>query len=213
MTKKILILVVLITFAASGAFALNLSLGLNGALYMDDNEYPTWKDKTDAFKKGDGVYYGLMAEILGDEYGLIANYYASVYQASFGPEMIDMDLNLGLSYHLFGTTAFFDPFGELGIGYIFKDYTDPTLADFDGDLPVSAMSYWYAGVGAGINLGESIGVFTKFHYHFKLGPPTVEEEFYYLDEFGNPVIATVEYEVEEFALKSYKFVLGAKLIF
>jgi len=207
MTKKLLILVVLITFAASGAFALNLTLGLNGALYMDDNEYPTWKDKTDAFKKGDGVYYGLMVELLGDEIGLIGNYYASIYEASFGQEMIDMDLNLGLSYHLLGSTFFFDPFGEIGLGYIFKDYTDPTYADLDGDAPLTGMTYWYAGVGAGINLG-SIGVFTKFHYHFKLGAPTAEGTFY--DEDG---IETYEYEVEEYALKSYKFVLGAKLIF
>jgi len=113
-----------------------------------------------------------------------------------------------MSYHLLGSTFFFDPFGELGIGYIFKDYTDSSIADIDGDIPVSAMSYWYAGIGAGVNLG-SIGLFTKFHYHFKLGAPTVEETFY--DSFGNPIL--VEYTVEEFALKSYKFVLGAKIIF
>ncbi|MGC9313976.1 MAG: hypothetical protein ACP5IA_14915 [Sediminispirochaetaceae bacterium] len=208
MTKKILILVVLITFAASGAFALNLSLGLNGALYMDDNEYTTWEEKTDAFKEGEGVYYGLMVELLGDQVGLIGNYYASVYDSSFGYEMIDMDLNLGLTYHLLGTTAFFDPFGEIGLGYIFKDYADEDMQDVNGDAPLSGMNYWYAGVGAGINLG-SIGVFTKFHYHFKLGAPTAEETFYDID--GNPI--SVEYSVEEFALKSYKFVLGAKIIF
>jgi hypothetical protein len=39
--------------------------------------------------------------------------------------------------------------------------------------------------------------------------PTVEETW--VDGDGNPV--TVEYTLEEYALKPYKFVLGAKLIF
>ena len=207
MNKKLLIFAVLITFAASGAFALNLTVGLNGALYMDDNEYVTWDEKVDAFKDGEGVYYGLMVELLGDQVGIGANYFASVYDSTFGEEMIDMDLNLGLSYHLFGSVSVLDPFGEVGVGFIAKDYADSDMQDVNGDAPLTAMKYWYAGVGAGINLG-SIGIFTKFLYHFNLGAPTVEDEFYDID--GNPIF--VEYTLEEYSLKPYKFVLGAKII-
>jgi hypothetical protein len=42
-----------------------------------------------------------------------------------------------------------------------------------------------------------------------MGAPTVEEEV--VDDNGDPV--TVSYDLEEYALKPYKFVLGAKIIF
>jgi len=207
MNKKILITILLITLTASGVFALNLSLGLNGALYMDDGEYNGWDDRFEAFQEGERIYYGLMIEILGDQVGIGGNFFSSIYESSFGMEMIDMDLNLALSYHLLGSTFFLDPFGEIGIGYISKDYTDDDIADIDGDMPVTAMGYWFAGLGAGLNLG-AIGFYGKFLYHFNLGAPAVEDEFY--DKDGQAV--TVEYTLEEYALKPYKFVLGAKLI-
>ncbi len=205
MKKRLIILVLLITFVASGAFGLNLTLGLNGALYMDDGEYQSWDERFDAFKEGEGIYYGLLLELLGENVGLGFNYYASIYDSYFGVEMIDMDVNLHLSYHLLGSTFFLDPFGEIGVGYIAKDYNDEELRT---DIPITAMNYWHTGLGLGVNLG-GLGVFGKFIYHFEMGAPTVEETVYNKD--GTPV--TYEYPLSEYALKPYKFVLGAKLIF
>lgn len=205
MKKKLIFLVLLITFVASGAFALNLTLGLNGALYIDDGEYQTWDERFQAFQDGEGIYYGLMLELLGDNVGLGFNYYASIYESAFGLDMMDMDVNFNLSYHLLGSTFFLDPFGEIGIGMIAKDFADSEL---QGDNPITATNYWDAGLGLGVNLG-GLGVFGKFIYHFETGTPTVEET--YVDEYGNE--QTISYDLEGFALKPYKFVLGAKLIF
>lgn len=205
MKKKLTVVFILLIFTVSGSYALNLSLGINGALYMGEGEYETWNERFGAFQDGEGIYYGLMAELLGENVGLGFNYFASFYESSFGVEMMDTDVNLNLSYHLLGATTFLDPFGEIGIGMIAKDYAD---SEFRGDNPLTATGYWDAGLGLGINLGN-IGIFGKYIYHFSMGAPTVEEEV--VDDNGDPV--TVSYDLEEYALKPYKFVLGAKIIF
>ncbi len=205
MKKKLTIVFILLIFAVSGSYAFNLSLGINGALYMGEGEYKTWGERFSAFQDGEGIYYGLMGEILGENVGLGFNYFASFYESSFGLEMVDTDVNLNLSYHLLGSTAFLDPFGEIGIGMIAKDYSDP---DLRGDNPITATGYWDAGLGMGVNLGN-IGIFGKYIYHFSMGAPTVEET--YVDDNGDEVEFT--YDLQEYALKPYKFVLGAKIIF
>jgi hypothetical protein len=118
-----------------------------------------------------------------------------------------MDLNLYFSYHLIKATSVIDPFGEIGVGYIFKDYVDSQYDD-DPDNPLTASTYWFAGGGLGVNLGF-IGVFAKFNYLIPF-PGAIKAESTIYDSYGNPVDVT--WDIEEFALKPYRIVIGAKLI-
>jgi len=201
--KKIAILMVLGVFIVTGAFA-ELAIGVNGALYMDDSELDTatYDSLADQFQAGEGVFYGGFVEILGRKAGLGAAFNASFYPAPWDgvTEMVDMDLNVYLSYHLFKATSFIDPFGEIGLGYISMDYANEE-EDWDTENPLTASTYWYAGAGLGVNLGF-IGVFAKFIYHFEIpGAVTVYDDSGY-----------VSYDLEEYALKPYKVMIGAKLI-
>jgi hypothetical protein len=206
--KKTLALVLILTIvAAAGAFA-DFGLGLVGALYMDDSE---WEEASghsiaQAFRNGEGIYYGLMGEFMGNKWSLGAAYMASFYKAIFDPTipMVDMDLNLYLGGHFLGTRSILDPFLEGGLGYIFKDYADKQYDD-DPDNPITRTVYWYLGGGLGVNLGP-VGLFGKFVYHI---PFQHQPSGYVKDEYGT----STEITLEEYALKPYKIVLGAKIMF
>jgi hypothetical protein len=197
--KRILIVLALVLLAAGGAFA-DFAVGLNGALYMDDAELEaaTGRSIGKAFRSGEGVYYGLMAEFLGKYMGLGGSFMGSRYFSSFGSELLDLDLNAYVAAHVLGSRFVIDPSVEAGLGWIQKDYARSSEDD-DPDNPLTATAYWYLGGGVELNIWR-LGIFTKFIYHFPLGPVMGTG-----DLSGIPI--------EAFSLKPYKIVLGVKFIF
>jgi hypothetical protein len=207
--KKIAILMVLGVFIVTGAFA-ELAIGVNGALYMTDAELGDagYEGVAEQFQAGDGVFYGGFVEILGNKIGLGAAFNASFYESTWGNEMMDLDLNLYLSYHLFKATSFIDPFGEIGLGSISKDSANEE-EDYDPENPLAQTVYWYAGAGLGVNLGF-VGVFAKVIWHFTI-PGAVQGETVAWDEYTGTWYEA-SYDLEEYALKPLKVMIGAKLI-
>ena len=196
--KKILVVLVLCVLGAAGAFA-DLALGLNGALYMADEELAaaTGRSIAAAFRDGEGIYYGLMAEFMGKHMGLGLQFMGSTYDTLIGDRMLDLDTNLYLSAHVLGSRFVVDPTIDAGLGYIFKDWADDSLDD-DPDNPIAATAYWYLGAGVGVNIWR-LGIYTKFMWHFPMGA---------LQGSGGGI----DYTIEEFGLKPYKIMLGAKFI-
>jgi hypothetical protein len=196
--KKILIALVLALLAAGGAFA-DFAIGVNGALYMGSEELQaaTGQSIGEAFLSGEGIYYGLMAEFLGKYMGLGGAFMGSKYMsATLGP-MYDLDLNAYIAAHVLGSRFVIDPSVEAGLGWIQKDKTPAN--DDDPDNPLAATFYWYLGGGLELNIWR-LGIFTKFIYHFPLGPAWGAG-----DLSGIPL--------EPFALKPYKIIIGVKFIF
>ncbi len=210
--KKIIILLLLLTFAATGAFAVDFSLGASGALYMSSEEFDD-SDRHDIwaqFEKGENVYYGVNAELLFDNVGLGLYTYFSFYEWydpfwGDGYEMMDTDINLSLSYHFFGATAFLDPFVEAGFGQITRSvtaYDDGSgMEELEEPFPFLGTEYWFAGFGLGVNLG-GLGGFAKVQYHHPTGNVEVDN-----DEGG------YNYTTDDFPLNDLKVVMGLKIIF
>ena len=194
--KKILVVLVLCVLGAAGAFA-DLALGLNGALYIDDPADYTAGDIGDAFQNGEGIYYGLMAELMGKHMGLGLQFMGSVYDSAFSAQLLDLDTNLYLSAHVLGSRFVVDPMLDAGLGYIAKDWADRSLDD-DPDNPIAATAYWYLGAGVGVNIWR-LGIYTKFMWHFPMG--AVQGSGYLSDT-----------QLEAFGLKPYKILIGAKFI-
>jgi hypothetical protein len=192
------VVLVLCVLGAAGAFA-DLALGLNGALYMDDAalEAATGRSIGAAFRDGEGIYYGLMAELMGKHMGLGLQFMGSTYMSAWGDQLLDLDANLYLSAHVLGSRFVVDPTLDAGLGYISKDWADDSLDD-DPDNPIAATAYWYLGAGVGVNIWR-LGIYTKFMWHFPMGTVT-----------GSGDGGT--YPIEEFGLKPYKIMLGAKFI-
>jgi hypothetical protein len=211
MKKTMLIVLIVAVTAAAGAFA-DVGFGVIGALYMDDAEWAaaTGYSVAHAFRNGEGIYYGLMGEFMGENISLGGAYMASFYNAVFDPTipMVDMDMNVYLGGHFLGTRKVLDPFVEAGLGYIFKDYADDQYDD-DPSNPLTRTAYWYLGAGLGANLGP-VGFFGKFIYHIPFERQPAGTVSYY-DEFG--VEHTTSIDLEDYALKPYKVVLGAKIMF
>ena len=196
MMKKILVVAGLCLLGAAGAFA-DLALGINGALYLDDPSLYTAGDIGEAFRNGEGIYYGLMAEFMGKHMGLGLQFMGSRYMTGIGDAMFDLDTNLYLSAHVLGSRFIIDPTIDAGLGYIFKDWADRDLDD-DLDNPIAATAYGYLGAGVGVNIWR-LGLYSKFIWHFPMGP---------LQGSGGGGT----YTLEEFGLRNYKILLGAKII-
>jgi len=194
--KKILLISVLCLLGAAGAFA-DLALGLNGAMYLDDPSLYTAGDIGEAFRNGEGIYYGLMAEFMGKHMGLGLQFMGSAYDTAIGDRMLDLDTNIYLSAHLLGSRFIIDPTLDVGLGYIFKDWADRSLDD-NLDDPIAATAYGYLGAGVGLNIWR-LGIYSKFIWHFPMGA---------LQGSGGGGT----YTIEEFGLRSYKILIGAKFI-
>ncbi len=94
-----------------------------------------------------------------------------------------------------------DPFGEIGVGYIGKDYLDEK-----DDQRVTESTYWFAGGGLGVNLGF-LGIFAKVNYMIPFSG-ALKAETTIIDSNNNQVD---QGEIEDFALKPYRVVIGVKL--
>ena len=200
-------LLIFLAFAGT-AHGQGLTLGLSGALYMSDEEMddPTF-DVGEHFANGEGVYYGFSVELLLQKFGLGMYTYFSFYELYDGwdYEMMDADVNLAISYHLLGTSAVLDPFVELGAGSITRNITayDEGLGggwvELDEPFPFLGTTYWHYGIGLGVNLG-GLGGFIKIQDHHATGPLEVDGSATY----GG-------YTTDDFPLKRYKVIIGAKL--
>ncbi len=194
--KKTTVVLVLCLLGAAGAFA-NFALGLNGALYLDNPSYYTAGDIAAAFRKGEGIYYGLMAEYLWKHMGLGLQFMGSCYDTAIGDRMRDLDTNIYVSAHVLGSRFFIDPMVDAGLGYIFKDWANRSLDD-DPNNPIAATVYGYLGAGVGVNIWR-LGLYSKFIWHFPMGA---------LQGSGGGVT----YTIQEFGLRHYKILIGAKVI-
>ncbi len=204
MKKKLAAVLAIAVLVLAGASA-QLMLGVSGALPMDSSMSAT--EIKDAFTSGDFIMYGGFLELgMGNiGFGASVNTY-SYYDSFFGQEMMVIDGDAFVSYHLFKAKAFLDPFAELGFGILGSQYasnTTVTAQDF-----LSASYYWYAAAGVGINLGP-IGIFGKFAYNYALA-----QKVSYDDEYGNPqyYAAFDPYNTGSAYIPAFRITLGAKLI-
>lgn len=180
--KKILVALFFAAVIAFGATA-QLMFGVSGALHMDNKMKAA--DIKARFDTGEGIFYGGFVEIAGKHIGLGVTMNVSSYTGDLNSsftyqgtqqdfslpnvDLMDYDLTAYLSYHLFGGHAFLDPFGEFGGGVIatgFANESDQKDVPWDSSF-LAASYYWYAALGAGLNLGP-IGVFGKFSFNFPL---------------------------------------------
>lgn len=226
--KKLIAILALGALVVTGAFA-ELTLGVSGAqYYMEDSNgnlpslQQAWKD----FQDGTGVYYGGFAEILGRHWGLglafnytptggiyVNPYYDGLTLTLDDFQTMSYDVNLYLSYHLFGGAAFLDPFVEAGFGITAFDYlnkdklnSDPSLApSIDDDDPLFASSYTTVGLGLGLNL-KPIGVFFKANW-CKEGKSPVKGTY----DSDTPN-AGQQYEISQWSVMPFRWTFGAKLI-
>ncbi|WP_304225590.1 hypothetical protein [Gracilinema caldarium] len=222
--KKLLAILAMAALVATGAFA-ELSLGISGAQYYQEDAngnlpslQQAWKD----FQDGTGVYYGGFAEILGRHWGLgfAFNYdpEAGSYEYNTGQyaKFMSYDVNLNLSYHIFGATAFLDPFVEVGFGMTAFDYlnkdelnNDYLIAPYiDDDDPLFASSYATVGLGLGLNL-KPIGVFFKANW-CKEGNSPIKGT--YDSDYPDYYLAGTEYYIPSWVVMPFRWTFGAKLI-
>jgi hypothetical protein len=222
--KKLIAILALGALVVTGAFA-ELTLGVSGAQYYQEDangNLPSLQDAWKDFQEGNGVYYGGFAEILGRHWGLglafnydpeagSYEYYDGLY-ANF----MSYDVNLYLSYHLFGGAAFLDPFVEAGFGITAFDYqnkdelnNDPLVAPYiDDDDPLYASAYTTVGLGLGLNL-KPIGVFFKANW-CKEGKSPVKGT--YDSDYYDPYLAGQEYYISQWSVMPFRWTFGAKLI-
>ncbi len=224
--KKLFTLGLLAILLSSGAFA-QLYVGASGALHMD--EKLTAAQISERFQNGDGIFYGPFAEIIFGHLGvgLAANfsvYERDVYAYNFttltydtllAEKLVDYDVVLYASYHLFKDKPFLDPFGELGFGMLATDFaSDASKTAYNPfeDSPLMASSYWYAGMGLGINLG-GLGIFGKFSFNQPVFDPVTAT---YRADLGGGEVMLDPYGYDWWLfpdgyLPKFRFTLGAKI--
>jgi hypothetical protein len=230
--KKLGIALLFAVLLSSGAFA-QLMIGVSGALRMD-TQLSTSEIK-DRFDKGEGIFYGASIEIAGKHLGLgvaanmsyydqyeniptIGYYSGQSYSVNSGlMSMVDYDITLYLSYHLFGARKIIDPFGEFGGGLLATGFANSS--DNDAYNPYDsaffmAKYYWYAGFGLGLNLGI-IGVFAKLAYNYPLAKKYETNFQKSIAGGGSAELYPYGYDSVLFPdgyVPKYRLTLGAKLI-
>lgn len=217
--KKFVALLALITVVGVGAFA-QITFGMSGALHMD--EKLSASQIQDRFSKGEGIFYGPFAEVVFGKLGIGLGANLSFYEGEgvlplysinvTGVPMLDYDVNLYLSYHVFGGRAFLDPFGELGLGIIGTTFGEEVNQDqIPWDGPLFGSGYWSGSLGLGLNLGI-VGVFGKFSFNHMLDKPL---EYDLKSGTGKVGIPGYGYDPVLFPngyLPKYRFTVGAKIL-
>ncbi len=207
MKRKLLIVIALVALVGTGAFA-QLAIGVSAAAYSNaeklssDGIGQAWKD----VRAGNG-YLGLFAEIGMNHLaiGLSAN--VNTYSEDFGFgsfDMMNVDGNFYLQGHLFKYKAFLDPFLEVGVGAMSKNYKNSTDNPDTNNTPLYQSNYWDVGGGLGINLG-GLGVFLKGLYNTPLKDPATGT---YKDQYG----VDQTYTLAAFPIANIRIIFGAKLI-
>jgi len=206
MNRKLVAVLAILSIAATGAFA-QIGLGVNAALYSDTGM--RLSEFGDRLSEGEGVFYGPFIEIAGEKTALGLSGHFSFYDEDWGGYYIPIivfELRLYLQGHFLGYKSVLDPFLEIGLGVMGKEFADEDN-DPDPDNPLMATKYWQVGGGVGINLG-GLGIFLKGLYMFPFG--SVDASYEYYDEWGD--LQTYYYPLSEYPLKRLKLILGAKII-
>ncbi len=192
--KRTILFLAIFCFVLSGAFA-QLSFGVSVQQYFERNEegkLPGFSEAWKSFQDGEGLYWGLFAEIMAGKLGVGFSFNNQVYSNDDPlidlPDMWNYDANAYLAVHLFGGKAFIDPFAQIGVGqwgFGFVESSDPMMAS------------WYMdyGVGLGLNIGI-VGAFVKAMWNQQLDEPVEVQGGY----------------AWEFPVMPFKWVFGAKVI-
>ncbi len=239
--KKAAILIAMFILVGSVAFGqIRLTLGASGSLYYSEEE---WGDSdgrsiADQFRSGEGVYYGGQIELLGRNLGVGGALNMSFWEPGWDGfendpvELVDMDVNFYLVYHLFRSTSFIDPFLEVGIGSVVRDFVADSSWDPDPGEPISQQPYYTVGAGLGINL-RRLGVFAKVNYNIPTGQPefnnfkmsrVINSETAGDDKYAPPSNGDTKYgsgtvtedevrRLEDISVRDYRVTVGFKLIF
>ncbi len=238
--KKAVFLMALFILVGSVAFGqIRLTLGASGSLYYSEEE---WGDSdgrsiADQFRSGEGVYYGGQIELLGRNLGVGGALNMSFWEPAWvgfendPVELVDMDVNFYLVYHLFRSTSFIDPFLEVGIGSVMRDFAADSNWDPKPGEPISEQPYYTVGAGLGINL-RRLGIFTKVNYNIPTGASefdnskmklvvdrdTVNGDTKYGDADGGGKYGSGATEdeirlLESISVRDYRVTVGFKLIF
>ena len=220
--KKMLIVLAMATFVATGVFA-QLTFGITGLQYYQEDEngdLPSISDAWKDFEDGNSVYYGGFVEVIGRKLGLGLSFnYApdqmNAYSMTPEYDLMSYDVNLYLSYHLFGGRSFLDPFLQAGIGMMGWDYMNKDdLEDLiggenvDDNDPLMASAYWDVGFGLGVNLGP-VGIFAKAMFNREIKDAVKGE---YDNDFYDPLLAGKEYDIPAYGTMPFKWVFGAKIL-
>jgi hypothetical protein len=205
MTKKLLLVVAIVLIVTTGAFA-QLTFGVSAIQYYQEDaegNLPTLSEAFDDFREGVGVYWGGFGEIILGKLGLGLSFNQQTFEDEFDPtyDMWNYDVNLSLSYHIFGGRAFLDPFLQAGAGILAYDYKNkeevqilyPDLTDD----PLAGSMYYDFGLGLGLNLG-GLGIFFKGMWNIQSDEPLYSQD------------GTVP--IFEMPVLPFKWVFGAKLI-
>ena len=208
MNKKLAAVLIIVALVLGGASA-QLMLGVSGALPMDAQM--SAEELKAAFTDGSAIMYGGFVELGLGKLGIGVSMNTNSYDDTSFYGLVDtIDGDAYISLHLFGAKAFLDPFGELGGGIIGTMY-DPDNANYSSATPfLDASYYWYAAVGAGVNLGP-VGIFGKLAYNYAL-----DYQVEYKDENGDTQtllpFGTAMFGYGTAYLPAFRFTLGAKLI-
>lgn len=205
--KKAILVLAIFAFVATGAFG-QLVLGVTGVQYYEEDpvtgKLPTLGEAWGDFRDGTGVYWGGFAELIMGKTGLGLSFNQQTLKDASEPsgilDMWNYDVNLSLSYHVFGGRAFIDPFLQAGVGLLAFDYKDKAGAatiynGINPDEPLFGSNYFDFGLGLGVNFG-GIGIFFKGMYNVQSSTPLYENNGY---SYPWPVMP-------------FKWVFGAKLI-
>lgn len=205
--KKALLLVAIVAFVTTGAFA-QLTFGITGQQYYQEDsngDLPSLSEAWADFRDGAGVYWGGFGEIIFDQLGLGLSFNQQTfkYEPDSRLDMWNYDVNLYLSYHLFGGDAFLDPFLQAGLGMWAFDYKDKDAASQAlmftlPEDPLMGASYVDFGLGLGMNL-DMIGIFFKAMWNVQSKDPLYSEE-----NGGSPIL--------ELPVMPFKWVFGAKIL-
>ena len=218
--KKLIAILALGALVATGAFA-ELSLGISGVQYYQEDangNLPSLQQAFKDFQEGNGVYYGGFAEILGKHWGLgLAFNYDPDAGVNDYAKFMSYDVNLYLSYHLFGGAAFLDPFVEAGFGLTAFDYfnkeelnSNPYIAPYvDDDDPLFASAYTTVGLGLGMNL-KPIGIFFKANWCKESNNLVTGT---YDSDYPDYDLAGTEYYIASWFVMPFRWTFGAKLLF
>jgi len=219
--KKLAIALLLSSLIAGGAFA-QVMLGVTGNLHMDTQM--SAKEIADQFHDGSNIFYGPFVEIAFGRLGIGVEGDFTFWNDFYLGDMETYDVAGYLSYHLFKARAFFDPFAQLGFGYIANDYTSSNPNKNSGYAsynPLNASLYWFGALGLGLNLGP-IGIFGKMSYNNR-----IQQQLNMKDSSGNDVTDPTTGEVLKVPyygpfdsstglfgdyVPAMRFTLGAKLI-
>ena len=197
--KKLSMLSMLILLLAGGPAWAQLSLGGTGAVFSNTDQ--SVDSIVTMFREGEGIFYGPFIELGINKVAIGAAFNWSYYVTDYinpNTKMVDYDLNGYVQGHLFSYKAFIDPFFEVGIGKIATDYGESS-EDNDPLNPLRATTYFQAGGGIGLNLGN-LGLFLKALYMMPAADPVVVNSGGY------------SYSLLAYPLKPLKVFLGAKVI-